>query len=164
MGKSAVLGLTIFAMILPISVFYVSDGGSWTWVIGLFYAYFRLSNGTSLSDFGIVEYPSDFYSETSFFSQDAWEEVWGTDDGQTMMILWAATLALVVLGFIITTFDPKTGGIFLLLASFAAFAFAFMGYSVLNDQIPGDVTVYPIPIGALFLLIAGIISLRTEEF
>ena len=164
MGKSSVLGLTIFAMMLPLSVFYISDGGTWTWVIGLFYAYFRFSNGTSISDFGIMEYPSDFVSETSFFSQDAWEQVWGTDDGQTMMILWAVTLALVALGFIITTFDPKTGGIFILLASFAGFAFAFMGYTVLDDQLGAGVTIYPIPIGALFLLIAGIMGLKTEEF
>jgi len=80
-----------------------------------------------------------------------------------MMILWAATLALVALGFLITFFDPKTGGIFLILAAIAGFAFTLMGYTVLDDNL-GAATIYPIPIGALFLLIAGLIGLRTEEF
>jgi hypothetical protein len=170
MGKNSVLGLTIFAMVLPISVFYVDFNGlDATWVIGLFYAYFRVSAGfgpvtVSADEYGILEYPDVGYTERSFFSVDAWKEVWGADDGQTMMILWAATLALVALGFLITFFDPKTGGIFLILAAIAGFAFTLMGYTVLDDNLGGAATIYPIPIGALFLLIAGLIGLRTEEF
>ena len=166
MGKSAVMGLTIFAMVLPISVFHITDGGgSLTYVIGLVYAYLRFDLGPwTIDEFGILEY-SGISGDTSFFSQDAWENVWGADDGQTMMILWAATLALAALGLLITTFDPKTGGIFVLLAAFSSIGFAIVGYLALDDMWSGyDVSIYPIPIAALFYLIAGIMGLRTEEF
>lgn len=171
MGKNTVLGLTIFAMALPISIFHITDtGASITYIVGLFYSYFRASAAfgpftLSVSDSGILEFPDmdGTYSETSFFSQDAWEQVWGTDDGQTMMILWAATLALAALAFIIAIFDPKTGGIFLIFAAISSLAFTILGYTVLDDLFAGG-TIYPIPVATLFFLIAGIIALRTEEF
>ena len=166
MGKNTVLGLTIFAMALPISIFHVTDtGGSLTYVVGLFYSYLRLDFGIlTIDSSGILEF-SDITGDTSFFSQEAWETIFGTDDGQTMMILWAVTLALAALGLIITTFDPKTGGIFILLAAFSSIAFAIMGYLALDDMWSGfDLTIYPIPVAALFYLIAGIIGLRTAEF
>ena len=166
MGKNGVLGLTFFAMILPISIFHITDtGASLTVAVGLFYSYVRIDFlGWTVDSFGILEF-SDIGGETSFFSQDSWESMFGVDDGQTLMILWAVTLALAALGFIITTFDPKTGGIFILLAAFSSIAFAVMGYLAYDDFYSGyDVTIYPIPIGALFYLIAGIMGLKTEEF
>ena len=165
MGKNSVLGMTIFAMLLPISVFYGTDSGfSFTIAIGLFYAYLRFDILIlTIDTFGIFEF-KDITGETSFFSQDSWEGMFGTDDGQTMMILWAATLGLAALGLLITMFDPKTGGIFILLAAFTSIGFAVMGYMALDDVYGGLLDVYPIPIGALFYLIAGIMGLKTEEF
>ena len=169
MGKSAILILTIIAMGLPISVFHITGdylGVDYddTMVLSLFWSYERYNiGGLEDSDSGILEFPSE-NGDSSFFSQDAWDDYW-EENGQQMMILWAATLALALLGFILLFFNSKNSGIFLILAAITSLAFTIRGYLIIDDVLsPVDPTIIPIPLAAIFFLIAGIMALKTEEF
>jgi len=83
---------------------------------------------------------------------------WG---GNTELYIFLASFGLAVLGFLVFLGNSKGGAYLLILAGLANLGLLLLRYSNIEEifQLPGA-TGYPIPVGAIFLLLAGLLGSR----
>ena len=84
--------------------------------------------------------------------------------GTLMMILWYVSTGFALVGIVVAFFRPRIAGIFILLAGIADGLLAvtwYLGVSVDSDY--AGLTVFPIPISALFFLVTAIIAFTSKK-
>ena len=105
------------------------------------------------------------------FTPDAWNQaftnelVFGLPTGTFMMILWYVAMGLTLVGIIVAIFKPKLSGLFFILGALASGFQAIVWYLGINAVYSSDpnMTYFPLPLGALFLLVVAIIAFTTKK-
>lgn len=152
MGRSAAIVLGLLGLILPCFLFYLEWEFLVTVTIYIFQGFFYRFT---------YEQPATGDTKTTleWISQD-WlkPEPWG---GDIEFYLYLASFGLAVLGFIVLLANARAGGFLLLLGGLANLGLLYLMYTNIEAifKLPG-VSGYPIPVGAIILIIAGIIGMR----
>lgn len=81
--------------------------------------------------------------------------------GNPELYIFLVRFGLAILGFLAYFRNSKEGAYLLLLAGITNLAVLLLTYSNIAEQsLQYEATVYPIPVGAIFLLLAGLLGLR----
>lgn len=147
MGRGSGFFLGLLGLILPGSILYLQwDNFTELYMEGLFYF--------------VGYYLSGQETELWWISND-WlkPKCWGGNIG---LSLYLATFALTVLGLLVILKSARGGSILFLLAGVASLGGMIAVFSNIDSslQITNLTTNYPIPIGAIFLLLAGFVGRR----
>lgn len=173
MGKAIVIIFAAVSLILlPMSFYYIGD-------TSIDPPDYTIEIQGNIYDANI----GDFFGESGFsffklspsgsviFSPNAWnaaftsETVFGMPAGTFMMILWYIGMGVTLIGIVVSIFKTKISGIFFMLA---AIAYGFQGivwYLGMNAEFSSspEVTVFPIPLGAIFFLATAIVAFTTKK-
>jgi len=141
MGRGAGIILGLMGLILPGFLLYKQSTETILFGQGFFYKLIYALEGSETS--------------LSWISND-WLKpaIWG---GDIEFYVYLASFALAVLGLLVMLGSSKGGAILFLLAGLATLGLTILTYSIHNV---GTITVYPIPVGAILLLLAGIVGVR----
>ncbi len=141
MGRGAGIFLGLLGLILPGFVLYLDSVETILFGQGFFYSLIYALDGAETN----LQWISSDWLKPA---------IWG---GDIEFYVYLASFALAVLGLLVMLGSSKGGAILFLLAGLATLGLTILTYS---DYNVGTITVYPIPIGAIFLLLAGIVGAR----
>ncbi len=173
MGKAIVIIFAAVSLVLlPMSFYYIGDTSidPPDYTIEIQGNLYDVNIGDFFGDAGFSFFK--FSSSGSvIFTPAAWnaaftgEAVFGMPAGTFMMILWYVGIGMASIGIVVAFFKPKISGIFF---SLAALAYLFQGivwYLGMTAEFSSspEVTVFPIPLGALFFLVTAIVAFTTKK-
>jgi hypothetical protein len=171
LGKVLTIIFGIVTVILvPLSIFYIADTTTeppnYTLDIqGRLY-------DVKFGDLGEKGFTFFKFSKTgkSIFSPQAWNEAFtdeviaGIATGTFMMILWYISIGLGLVGIIVAFFKPRIAGIFFILAVLTDLGESLVWYFGMQLELDGlPRTHFPIPVGALFMLITAILAFTSKK-
>lgn len=173
MGKAIVIIFAAVSLILlPISFYYVGDTSvdPPDYTIEIQGNFYDANIGDFFGDAGFTFFKFS-NSGSVIFTPDAWnnaftsEAVFGMATGTFMLILWYVGMGVALVGIVVAIFKPKISGIFFTLS---ALAYGFQGivwYLGMAAAYSGspEVTLFPIPLGALFFLVTAIVAFTTKK-
>lgn len=152
MGRGSAIVLGLLGLILPGFFFYLKWEFLVTATIYIFQGFFYRFTYTQPTT-------GDAQTTLDWISQE-WlkPEPWG---GDIEFYLYLASFGLAVLGFIVLLANTRAGGFLLLLGGLVNLGLLFLMYSNIEAilELTG-ISGYPIPVGAIILIIAGIIGMR----
>ncbi|MFQ5821218.1 MAG: hypothetical protein ACE5I5_14630 [Candidatus Heimdallarchaeota archaeon] len=153
MGRGTAIVLGFLGLILPGFLFYINLEFLITTIFYIFQGFFYKFTYTQPET-------GDTQTTLEWISQD-WlkPDQWG---GDIEFYVYLASFGLAVLGFIVLLANARAGGFLLLLGGLANLGLLFLMYSNMATifELPITITGYPIPVGAIILIITGIIGIR----
>lgn len=168
LGKALVIIFAAVSLILvPVSLLYVAD----TSVIPADYTlefqgrFYDAKIGAE-QGFGFFKFLTP---GTSIFSPAAWNQafpsapIMGLATGTLMMILWYVGMGMLVVGIIVAFFKLKLSSLFFGLALVADVLQPVFWYLGMRAENPPNTKYFPIPISAIFILVAIIIALTSKK-
>lgn len=168
LGKALVI---IFAsvtfLLVPVSLFYIGDTSAPpVFTIDLEGRFYDANFGDSAG----FQFAKFVQGLGLMFTPEGWNNaytdvpVFGMETGMLMMILWYVSTGLALIGIIVAFFRPRIAGIFILLAGIADGLLATAWYLGMSaDPVNAGLTIFPIPISALFFLVTAIIAFTTKK-
>lgn len=152
MGRNAGFFLGLLGLILPGYLFYMqyqrfSATNTFLIAQGFFYTLGYLRDPTGGDEIYLRWISSEWLTP----------ENWG---GNTEFYLYLASFALAVLGLLVILGSGRGGAFSFLLAGLANLGLLLLVYSNLVDYSSLATRPYPIPVGAIFLLLACIVGMR----
>ena len=152
MGRGAGFFLGLLGIIVPGFLFYIK----WEFLVvftsmifqGFFYRFFYTSSASGETSTELILFDNEWLQP----------EPWG---GNTEFYLYLAGFALAVLGIIVILASTRGGAFLLVLAGLANLGLMILMYSNIEAifELSG-VSGYPIPVGAIILILAGFFGMR----